>query len=144
MFQVFYKKKVCRINRHRATSFRAAHILAIARVMSCICGSAHLKQSFMDFGKQNVITAVYTKLVCMWMQAYLLMKTDQEGVELPLGEGLLEHAQLVWIESCKNIRVSGLHRDVARVLTSMGLSHTIEQLTDDSLFSVDIALAGTT
>lgn len=75
-------------------------------------------------------------------QAYLLMKTDQEGVELPLGEGLLEHAQLVWIESCKNIRVSGLHRDVARVLTSMGLSHTIEQLTDDSLFSVDIALAG--
>ncbi|KAL0032386.1 hypothetical protein WJX79_008625 [Trebouxia sp. C0005] len=75
-------------------------------------------------------------------QAYLLMKTDQEGVELPLGEGLLEHAQQVWIESCKNIRVSGLHRDVARVLTSMGLSHTIEQLTDDSLFSVDIALAG--
>ena len=70
------------------------------------------------------------------------MKTDQEGVELPLGEGLLEHAQMVWIESCKNIRVSGLHRDVARVMTSMGLSHTIEQLTDDSLFSVDIALAG--
>ena len=95
------------------------------------------------FGTQNVITAIYTKLVCLWMQAYLLMKTDQEGVELPLGEGLLEHAQLVWIESCKNIRVSGLHRDVARVLTSMGLSHTIEQLTHDSLFSVDIALAGT-
>lgn len=105
----------------------------IARVMSCIC--AQLKQAF---------RAVYTKLVCMWMQAYLLMKTDQEGVELPLGEGLLEHAQQVWIESCKNIRVSGLHRDVARVLTSMGLSHTIEQLTDDSLFSVDIALAGKT
>ena len=70
------------------------------------------------------------------------MKTDQPGVELPLPEGLLEHAQSVWIESCKHIRVSGLHRDVARVLTLMGLAHTIEQLTQDSLFSVDIALAG--
>jgi len=97
-----------------------------------------------ELGTPNVVTAKHTELLCIWMQAYLLMKTDQEGVELPLGEGLLEHAQLVWIESCKNIRVSGLHRDVARVLTSMGLSHTIEQLTDDSLFSVDIALAGTT
>ncbi len=81
-------------------------------------------------------------IISVFLQAYLLMKTDQEGVELPLGEGLLEHAQMVGIESCKNIRVSGLHRDVARVLTSMGLSHTIEQLTDDNLFSVDIALAG--
>ena len=71
------------------------------------------------------------------------MKTDQPGVALPLPEGLLEHAQAVWIESCKHIRVSGLHRDVARVLTLMGLAHTIEQLTEDSLFSVDIALAGT-
>ena len=70
------------------------------------------------------------------------MKTDQPGVAVPLSQGLLEHAQSVWIESCKHIRVSGLHRDVARVLTLMGLTHTIEQLTDDSLFSVDIALTG--
>ncbi|DBA96718.1 TPA: hypothetical protein ACH3X1_015560 [Trebouxia sp. C0004] len=98
---------------------------------------------------EEALTQIYqaSKLVSQALHvavtlAYLLMKTDQEGVEVPLGEGLLEHAQLVWIESCKNIRVSGLHRDVARVLTSMGLSHTIEQLTDDSLFSVDIALAG--
>ena len=76
------------------------------------------------------------------LQAYLLMKTDQPGVAVPLSEGLLKHAQSVWIESCKHIRVSGLHRDVARVLTLMGLPHTIEQLTDDSLFSVDLALIG--
>ena len=77
------------------------------------------------------------------MQAYLLMKTDQPCAELALPQGLLEHARSVWIESCKHIRVSALHRDVARVLTLMGLPHTIEQLTEDSLFSVDIALAGT-
>lgn len=76
------------------------------------------------------------------LQAYLLMKSDQPGVAVPLSEGLLAHAHSMWIQSCKNIRVSGLHRDVARVLTLMGLTHTIEQLTEDSLFSVDIALTG--
>lgn len=70
------------------------------------------------------------------------MKSDQPGVAVPLSQGLLEHAHSVWIESCKNIRVSCLHRDVARVLTLMGLTHTLEQLTEDSLFSVDIALTG--
>lgn len=70
------------------------------------------------------------------------MKADQPGVALPLSQGLLEHAQSVWIESCTHTRVSGLHRDVAHVLTLMGLSHTIEQVTEDRLFSVDIALIG--
>ena len=70
------------------------------------------------------------------------MKIDQKGTELAGPEGLLEHAQKIWIASCKNIRISGLHRDVARVMTAMGLPHTIEQLTEDELFSVDIALEG--
>ena len=76
------------------------------------------------------------------MQAYLLMKTDQPSVLLPMETGLLQHAQAVWIQSCKNTRVSGLHREVSRVLEAMDLPHTIEQLTEDNLFSVDIALTG--
>lgn len=40
------------------------------------------------------------------------------------------------------MRISALHRDVARVLTEQGVSHAIEHLTDDHLFSIDIALTG--
>ena len=43
-----------------------------------------------------------------------------------------------WVQ----VRVSALHRDVARVLGEQGVAHAIEHLTPDRLFSVDIALPG--
>ena len=70
------------------------------------------------------------------------MTIDQRGVDLPGPPGLLEHARQVWTESCRKVRISKLHRDVARVMTDMGLAHSLEQLTEDELFSVDIALTG--
>jgi len=56
--------------------------------------------------------------------------------------GLMEAAQKTWLASARNVRVSALHRDVSRLLSEHGVLHTIEHLTDDHLFSVDIALAG--
>lgn len=70
------------------------------------------------------------------------MKTDQSQVDLQLPAGLLGRAKAVWIAACQNTRTSEFHKDVARVMTDMGLEHTLEQLTDDNLFSVDIALKG--
>ena len=70
------------------------------------------------------------------------MKTDQPGVELPMMPRLLETAHATWIKSCQNTRVSGLHKGVSRVLNKMGMTHDIEHVTEDQLFSVDIALTG--
>ena len=40
------------------------------------------------------------------------------------------------------VHVSALHMDVSRVLNSMGMLHTLEHVTDDQLFSIDIAFPG--
>ena len=50
----------------------------------------------------------------------------------------------MWLKSATHVRVSFLHRDVSRVLTSMGHEHYIEHLTEDRLFSMDISLASAT
>ncbi|BDA46187.1 probable RAP domain-containing protein, chloroplastic [Coccomyxa sp. Obi] len=73
-------------------------------------------------------------------QAYLLMRVDQPDVQLIMPPKLLPAAHHTWLESCKNVRISALHRDVARVLTEYSISHNIEHVTEDELFSVDIAL----
>lgn len=79
---------------------------------------------------------------CNMLQSYLLMGVDQPGADVSMPEGLLEAAHHMWLESCKNVRISALHRDVARLLMAIDIPHTIEQLTEDRLFSVDIALPG--
>ena len=76
------------------------------------------------------------------VQAHLLMMVDKPGVDLRMPGGLMEAAQRTWLASARNVRVSALHRDVSRLLSEHGVLHTIEHLTDDHLFSVDIALAG--
>lgn len=40
------------------------------------------------------------------------------------------------------MRVSQLHRDVAEVVRKAGMPFAIEHLTEDRLFSIDIALTG--
>lgn len=76
------------------------------------------------------------------LQAYLLMRVDKPHVDLAMPPHLLQAAHHTWLESCKNVRISALHRDVARVLSEYGIHHNIEHVTEDELFSVDIALPG--
>ncbi len=70
------------------------------------------------------------------------MRVDQPQLQLTMPAQLLPAAHHTWLESCKNVRISALHRDVARVLTEHGIPHNIEHVTEDELFSVDIALPG--
>ena len=78
----------------------------------------------------------------MCVQAHLLMMVDKPGADLRMPGGLMEAAHRTWLVSARNVRVSALHREVSRLLGERGVPHTIEHLTDDQLFSVDIALAG--
>lgn len=78
----------------------------------------------------------------MWAQAHLLMMVDKPGADLRMPSGLMEAAHRTWLASARHVRVSALHREVSRLLGDRGVAHTIEHLTDDQLFSVDIALAG--
>ena len=75
-------------------------------------------------------------------QAHLLMMVDKPGADLRMPGGLMEAAHRTWLASARNVRVSALHCEVSRLLGERGVPHTIEHLTDDQLFSVDIALAG--
>ena len=75
------------------------------------------------------------------VQAHLLMMVDKPGADLRMPGGLMEAAHRTWLASARNVRVSALHREVSRLLGERGVAHTIEHLTDDQLFSVDIALA---
>lgn len=70
------------------------------------------------------------------------MRVDKPGARLELPGALLKKAQSQWTASCLKVCVSQLHNDVAETLRAMGLSITIEQLTADKLFSIDIALPG--
>ncbi len=45
-----------------------------------------------------------------------------------------------WKEQAQNVVISQLHRDVSAVLDGMGLAHAIEHVTQDGLFSIDLAL----
>jgi len=65
---------------------------------------------------------------------------DQPRAQLTTPEGLLERAYSQWAASCRNVRVSQLHRDVAEVVRKAGMPFAIEHLTEDRLFSIDIAL----
>lgn len=70
------------------------------------------------------------------------MQVDKPHAQLQLPQGLLKIAHSQWAASCLKVCVSQLHNDVADTLRAMGLSITIEQLTEDKLFSIDIALPG--
>ncbi|PSC74935.1 RAP domain [Micractinium conductrix] len=73
-------------------------------------------------------------------QAWLLLLAEQPEADWPLPEPLLALGQRTWIAATKRITVSEYHAEVSRMLSAMGEAHTIEHLTDDQLFSVDIAL----
>lgn len=70
------------------------------------------------------------------------MMVDKPDADLRMPGGLLDAAKRTWLASARNVRVSALHREVSRLLADRGVPHAIEHLTDDHLFSVDIALPG--
>ena len=76
------------------------------------------------------------------LQAYLHVLVDRPGSQLQLPVEMMQRARTVWLASARKVRISQLHRDVSRVLAELGVTHAKEQLTEDQLFSVDIALTG--
>lgn len=52
---------------------------------------------------------------------------------------LAEHARHMWLASAVDVHVSKLQTDVSGALAVAGIPNTIEWLTDDGLFSIDIA-----
>lgn len=60
--------------------------------------------------------------------------------QLPtLPEPLAGHARHMWLASAVDVHVSKLQTDVSGALVMAGIPNTIEWLTDDGLFSIDIA-----
>ena len=70
------------------------------------------------------------------------MLVDRPGSQLQLPVEMMQRARTVWLASARKVRISQLHRDVSRALAELGVAHAKEQLTEDQLFSVDIALTG--
>ncbi|KAL4443822.1 hypothetical protein ABPG75_011559 [Micractinium tetrahymenae] len=73
-------------------------------------------------------------------QAYMLVLADAPAGDWPIGEALLALAQNAWVNTTKKIKISEFHAEVSRMLSLLGVEHTIEHLTADHLFSVDISL----
>lgn len=76
------------------------------------------------------------------LQCYLLMQVDRPLAELTAPEGMLEEAHSQWCASCLKVCVSQLQTDVAEGLRKIGVDITEEYLTEDKLFSIDIAIPG--
>lgn len=66
---------------------------------------------------------------------YLLAK--QEAPTLP--EPLHSHAQHLWATSAMDVHISRFQQEVSNALLSVGVNSAMEWLTDDGLFSIDIA-----
>jgi hypothetical protein len=56
-----------------------------------------------------------------------------------LPDQLAAHAKHMWLASAVDVHVSKLQTDVSGALAMAGIPNTIEWLTDDGLFSIDIA-----
>jgi hypothetical protein len=63
--------------------------------------------------------------------------SDEQLPSLP--EALAGHARHMWLASAVDVHVSKLQTDVSGALAVAGIPNTIEWLTDDGLFSIDIA-----
>lgn len=58
---------------------------------------------------------------------------------LTLPEPLHSHARRMWLTSAVDVHVSKLQADVSNALLLAGIPNSMEWLTDDGLFSIDIA-----
>ena len=55
---------------------------------------------------------------------------------------MLETAKQAWRALNCKVTISNMHREVSESLNEMGIPHELEYITDDGLFSLDIALKG--
>jgi hypothetical protein len=77
------------------------------------------------------------------VQGYLLMDVDMpEGQKPVIPQDLLQKARTSWKDAAKHVHISLLQSDVERVLKRMGEQPAVEYLTDDGLFSIDLAFPG--
>ena len=74
-------------------------------------------------------------------QALMLMQVTLPDGDWGLPEDLRLAARNSWLANTKVVTISEFHSEVSRLLLSMGVAHDFEHLTQDRLFSVDIALS---
>jgi len=76
-------------------------------------------------------------------QVKLLLECDGKwGPQFTAPHDMLTIAEQAWKEQATNIVISKLHNDVSSCLHSMQIAHQNEYLTDDQLFSIDVAMQG--
>ena len=70
------------------------------------------------------------------------MEIDHASKPRSIPSELMRQAHATWVATAHNVRISQLHAEVSQMLTDMGINHSVEQLTEGKLFSVDLALPG--
>jgi len=81
----------------------------------------------------------------LMMHSQLARKASSEGnakeqQQLPcLPEPLHSQARGMWLASAVDVHVSRLQQDVSSALSAAGVPHALEWLTDDGMFSIDLA-----
>ncbi|KAL6783637.1 hypothetical protein ACKKBF_B05255 [Auxenochlorella protothecoides x Auxenochlorella symbiontica] len=74
-------------------------------------------------------------------QALMLMQVTKPDGKWDIPDELRMGGRKSWLSNTKNVTISEFHSEVSRMLSSMGINHEFEHLTEDRLFSVDIALS---
>jgi len=68
-------------------------------------------------------------------QSVMLCMARYSEQEWPIEKSLLEKSEKAWRSQVSEIKTSLFHREVSRTLNAMRITHTLEHLTEDGLFS---------
>lgn len=68
-------------------------------------------------------------------QSLMLCIARYSQKEWPIEKTMLEESEKAWRSQVSEIKTSLFHREVSRTLNAMKITHTLEHLTDDGLFS---------
>lgn len=68
-------------------------------------------------------------------QSVMLCTARYSELEWPIEQNLLEKSEKAWRSQISEIKISAFHREVSRTLNAMRITHTLEHLTEDGLFS---------
>lgn len=81
---------------------------------------------------------------CSLRQAFMLMELRMgEGQKPAVAAEMLVDAREAWVQQTREGRVSAVHRDVERVFRLIGEEPSVEYVTDDGFFAIDLAFPGT-
>lgn len=75
-------------------------------------------------------------------QAWMIMvaRHPERREEWYFDEKLKQRGLHAWKTAVQEVIISDFHKEVSRMLFSMGIRHKVEYLTEDGLFSIDVAL----